>query len=411
MPPAWAPAGAPRRRRRPAVELADIFRAHGSAYRRTHALSRAQRRAMQAIETCRTAALGGHRETCDTCGAERLAYNSCRNRHCPKCQTLAKERWLTARRAELLPVEYFHVVFTLPHALNALAQGNPRVLYTLLFRTVAATLTTFARDPRHLGGELGGTAILHTWGQNLSQHLHLHCVVPRGALNQDGTRWIAAPPGFLFPVRALAQVFRGKSLAALQRAFTTGQLVFAGSVAGLAAPAAFAAWLADLRQHAWVVYAKRPLGGPRQALDYLGRYTHRVALSNDGLVRHADGVVHFRWKDYADGDRGKVMALAADEFIRRFLLHVVPDGFVRIRHFGFLANRTRRAKLARCRALLGSSHSSAEASIESVAALMLRLTGLDVARCPVCPQGRLRVTEILAPTPARPLRVPLLDTS
>jgi hypothetical protein len=411
MPPAWAPAGAPRRRQRPAVELADIFRAHGSAYRRTHALSRAQRRAMRAIETCRTAALGGHRETCDTCGAERLAYNSCRNRHCPKCQTLAKERWLTARRAELLPVEYFHVVFTLPHALNALAQGNPRVLYTLLFRTVAATLTTFARDPRHLGGELGGTAILHTWGQNLSQHLHLHCVVPGGALSQDGTRWIAAPPGFLFPVRALAQVFRGKYLAALQRAFTTGQLVLAGSLAALAEPAAFAAWLVDLRQHAWVVYAKRPFGGPTQVLDYLGRYTHRVALSNERLVRHADGVVHFRWRDYADGDRVKVMALLADEFIRRFLLHVVPDGFVRIRHFGFLANRTRHAKLARCRALLGVSPSPAEAPSESVATIMLRLTGLDIERCPVCAQGRLRVTEILAPAPARTPRVPGLDTS
>src|SRR6266705_6580815 len=384
MPAAWAPNGVPRARRSPAVEVAHIFRTHGAAYRHTHALSRAQRRAMQAIETCRTAALGGHRETCDTCGAERLAYNSCRTRHCPKCQTLAKERWLTARHAELLPVEYFHVVFTLPHALNQLAQGNPRLIYTLLFRTVATTLTTFARDPRHLGGELGGTAILHTWGQNLSQHLHLHCVVPGGALHQDGTRWIAPPPGFLFPVRALAQVFRGKYLAALQRAFTTGQLVFAGSVVGLAEPAAFAAWLADLRQHAWVVYAKRPFGGPRQVLDYLGRYTHRVALSNDRLVRHADGVVHFRWKDYAAGDRVKVMALAADEFIRRFLLHVVPDGFVRIRHFGFLANRTRCAKLTRCRALLGPSPSPADAPTESVAALMLRLTGIDIERCPIC---------------------------
>jgi Putative transposase/Transposase zinc-binding domain len=409
--PARVPARAPRRRPRPAVELADIFRAHGSAYRRTHALSHAQRRAMRAIETCRTAALGGHRETCDTCGAERLAYNSCRNRHCPKCQTLAKEHWLAARRAELLPVEYFHVVFTLPHALNALAQGNPRVLYTLLFRTVAATLTTFACDPRHLGGELGGTAILHTWGQNLSQHLHLHCVVPGGAVSPDGTRWIAAPPGFLFPVRALAQVFRGKYLAALQRAFTKGQLVFAGSIIGLAEPAAFTAWLADLRQHAWVVYAKRPFGGPTQVLDYLGRYTHRVAISNERLVRHADGAVHFRWKDYADGGRAKVMMLAAEEFIRRFLLHVVPSGFVRIRHFGFLANRTRRAKLARCRALLGASPSPAEAPIESVAALMLRLTGLDIERCAVCAQGRLRVTEILAPAPARPLHVPRLDTS
>ena len=410
MPPAWAPDGVPRRRPRPAVELADIFRAHGSAYRRTHALSRAPRRAMRAIETCRTAALGGHRETCDTCGAERLAYNSCRNRHCPKCQTLAKERWLAARRAELLPVEYFHVVFTLPHALNALAQGNPRVLYTLLFRTVAATLTTFARDPRHLGGDLGGTAILHTWGQNLSQHLHLHCVVPGGALSSDGTRWIAAPPGFLFPVRALAQVFRGKYLAALQRAFTTGQLVFAGSVTGLAEPAAFAAWLADLRQHAWVVYAKRPFGGPTQVLEYLGRYTHRVALSNERLVTHSDGVVRFRWKDYADGARVKVMALEADEFIRRFLLHVVPDGFVRIRHFDFLANRTRRAKLARCRALLAPPPAPAAVALESVAALMLRLTGIDIERCPRCHQGRLHVTEILPPSP--PTRgVPLVDTS
>ncbi len=287
MLPAWAPAAAPRARRRPALEVADIFRAHGVAYRHAHGLSRAQRRAMQAIETCRTAVLGGHRQTCDTCGAERIAYNSCRNRHCPKCQTLAKERWLAARRAELLPVEYFHVVFTLPHGLNALAQGNPRVIYSLLFRAAAATLTTFARDPRHLGGDLGGTAILHTWGQNLSQHLHLHCIVTGGALTADGTRWIAAPPGFLFPVRALAKVFRGKYLHALQRAFSTGQLVLTGSLAALADPAAFAAWLQELRQHAWVVYAKRPLAGPTPILEYLGRYTHRVgrALPLEGLRR------------------------------------------------------------------------------------------------------------------------------
>jgi len=409
--PASAPEAAPRARPRPAVEVADIFRAHGAAYRRTHALARAPRRAMQAIETCRTAALGGHRETCDTCGAERIAYNSCRNRHCPKCQTLAKERWLAARRAELLPVEYFHVVFTLPHALNALAQGNPRVIYTLLFRAVAATLTTFGRDPRHLGGDLGGTAILHTWGQNLSQHLHLHCVVAGGALTQDGARWIAAPPGFLFPVRALARVFRGKYLQALHRAFTTGQLLFAGSLASLADPEAFATWLRGLRQHDWVVYAKRPFAGPTQILEYLGRYTHRVAISNERLVSHTDGVVRFRWKDYADGDRVKIMTLAAEEFIRRFLLHVVPGGFVRIRHFGFLANRTRRAKLARCRALLHQPPSPATAAIESAPALMLRLTGIDIERCPLCHQGRLHVTAILAPTPLATPRVPLLDTS
>lgn len=411
MLPAVPPPAVPRARPRPALEVADVFRAHGAAYRQSHGLARAQRRAMQAIETCRTAALGGHRLTCDTCGAERLAYNSCRNRHCPKCQTLAKERWLEARRADLLPVEYFHVVFTLPHPLNALAQGNPRVLYTLLFRAVAATLTTFGRDPRHLGGDVGGTAILHTWGQNLSQHLHLHCVVTGGALSRDGARWIAAPPGFLFPVRALAQVFRGKYLDALRRAFTTGQLVFAGSTAPLADPETFAAWLQELRQPDWVVYAKRPFAGPTQVLEYLGRYTHRVALSNDRLVSLTDGVVQFRWKDYADGDRVKVMPLAAEEFIRRFLLHVVPGGFVRIRHFGFLANRTRRANLARCRALLGQAPPPPAAPTESVPALMLRLTGIDIERCPLCPQGRLRLTAILAPAPPPTPAVPLVDTS
>jgi hypothetical protein len=399
----------PRPRRRGAIELADIFRTHGAAYRQTHSLSRAQRRAMHAIETCRTAALGGHRDTCDACGAVQISYNSCRNRHCPKCQTLAKERWLDARRAELLPIEYFHLVFTVPHALNALAQGNPRVIYSMLFQTVTDTLTTFGRDPRHLGGDLGGTAILHTWGQNLSQHLHLHCVVTGGALAADGPRWIAAPPGFLFPVRALALVFRGKFLDALRRAFTKGTLRFAGSLAALADPTAFTTWLDELRQPDWVVYAKRPFAGPTQVLEYLGRYTHRVALTNERLLSLDDGIVRFRWKDYADGDRAKVMALDADEFTRRFLLHVVPDGFVRIRHFGLLANRTRTAKLARCRELLASAPSVPRA--ESVQALMLRLTGIDIARCPVCQQGRLRLTEILAPMPGFQPLVAIPDTS
>lgn len=401
----------PRAGRGSALELADIFRTHGAAYRQTHTLSRAPRRAMHAIETCRTAALGGHRDTCDTCGAVQLSYNSCRNRHCPKCQTLAKERWLDARRAELLPIEYFHLVFTLPHTLNALAQGNPRVLYSLLFHAVADTLTTFGRDPRHLGGDLGGTAILHTWGQNLSQHLHLHCVVTGGALAADGTRWISAPPGFLFPVRALAIVFRGKFLHALRRAFTKGALRFAGSLASLVDPAAFTTWLDQLRQLDWVVYAKRPFAGPTQVLEYLGRYTHRVALTNDRLLSLADGIVRFRWKDYADGDRVKVMALDADEFIRRFLLHVVPNGFVRIRHFGLLANRTRQAKLARCRELLAPPPAPVGRPTESVQTLMLRLTGIDIARCAVCRQGRLRLTEILPPMPSPPRLVAITDTS
>ena len=398
--------GAARTARR--VELADLVRTHGAAYRQAHRLTRGQHRALRAIAACRTAALGGHTEGCAICGAVRIAYNSCRNRHCPKCQTLAKERWLAARRAELLPVEYFHVVFTLPHALNPLAQGNPRVLYALLFRAAWETLAAFGADPRHLGGELGGLAILHTWGQTLEQHLHLHCVVPGGALTRDGTRWLSAKPGFLFPVCALARVFRGKYLAGLRRAFDRQALRFAGSVAGLADPPAFAAFLATCRVTDWVVYAKPPFAGPAQVLEYLGRYTHRVALSNDRLVSLDAGQVRFRWKDYARGNRVKTMTLPAEEFLRRFLLHILPAGFVRIRHFGFLANRTHTAKLARCRALLAAGPSPVPAAPEPVAALMRRLTGVDIEQCPMCHTGRLRVVAVFRPGQSP---VPALDTS
>jgi len=346
---------------------------------------------------------------CEHCGALRIAYNSCRNRHCPQCQTLAKERWLAARRADLLPVEYFHVVFTLPHTLNSLAQGNPRVLYALLFSAARETLATFGADPRHLGGEVGGLAILHTWGQTLEQHLHLHCVVPGGALARDRTTWLPAKPGFLFPVRALARVFRGKYLAGLQRAFHRQVLRFAGSVAPLAEPVAFRELLAALRTQDWVVYAKPPFAGPTQVLEYLGRYTHRVAISNDRLVSVDAGQVRFRWKDYAHGNRVKTMTLPAEEFLRRFLLHVLPAGFVRIRHFGFCANRGRTAKLARCRDLLGAVPlPEAPAAPEPVAALMLRLTGLDITRCPVCRAGHLRIVAGFRPGH---LPAPVLDTS
>ncbi|TPW18981.1 MAG: putative transposase, partial [Elusimicrobia bacterium] len=382
-----------------------IVRAHGPAYARTHALSRAQRRALRAIARCRTAALGGHRAVCAACGAERITYNSCRNRHCPKCQRVATERWLAARRREVLPIPYFHVVFTLPHALNPLAQSHPRLIYRLLFQAAASTLTRFGRDPRHLGGEVGVTAVLHTWGQTLSQHIHVHCVVTGGALAADGARWIPARPGFLFPVRALAKLFRGRFLAGLRRAFERGELHLAGSLAPLTDPAPFAAWLAELRAHAWVVYCKPPFAGPEHVLAYLGRYTHRVAISNDRLVALGEGRVRFRWRDYADGDRLKVMELDAEEFLRRFLLHVVPDGFVRIRHFGLLANRHRAAKLAQCRTLLAQPPPPAPAPPESVRALMLRVTGLDIQRCPVCQQGQLRQVERLAPAP------PAWDTS
>ncbi len=399
------PSGATAARRADRLELADVFRAHGARYRQTHVLARVQRAAMRAIEACRTAILGGHRETCDRCGVVRVSYNSCRNRHCPKCQTLTKERWLAARRAELLPIPYFHVVFTLPHALNALAQGNPRVLYTLLFRAAADTLLTFGRDPRHLGGTLGVTAILHTWGQNLSQHLHLHCLVTGGALSADRSRWIAGRASFLFPVRALSTVFRAKYLAGLQHAFDTSQLTFAGSTTELADRRLFTVFLHQLRAVKWIVYAKRPFAGPEYVLEYLGRYTHRVALSNDRLVEHADGRVRFRWKDYADHDRVKILTLEVDEFIRRFLLHILPSRFMRIRHFGLLANRTRHRQLARARQLLGAPPVE-PAHPESVLVLMQRLTGIDVSRCPVCGDGRMHRTAVLAPT-----RLPPPDTS
>ncbi len=321
------------------LTLADIVRAHGDAYRRTHRLARVQAVALRAIAACRTALLGGRRETCDHCGATRLLFNSCRNRHCPTCQSQASARWLEARRADLLPIPYFHVVFTLPHALNALAQGNPRVVYTLLFRAAADTLLAFGRDPRGFGGTIGVTALLHTWSQTLTQHLHVHCLVTGGALSRDRTRWIRGRSTFLFPVKALSVVFRAKYLDALAQAFAHDDLTFAAGTAPLAEPAGFAALITTLKATPWVVYAKRPFGGPNQVLQYLGRYTHRIAISNARLISLTNGIIQFRWKDYADHGRTKTMALGVEEFLRRFLLHVLPRGFVRIRHFGLLANR------------------------------------------------------------------------
>ena len=379
---------------RPRLALADIVRAHGDPHRRTHRLAKVQHAALRAIAACRTAFLGGHRETCDRCGAVRITYNSCRNRHCPTCQTLTKERRLAARRADLLPIPYFHVVFTFPHDLNALAQGNPRVVYALLFRAAADTLLTFGRDPRHLGGTIGITAILHTWGQNLSQHLHLHCLVTGGALAAEGARWITGRSSFLFPVRALSIVFRAKYLAALRSVCDAGQLTFGSGTADLADRHTFIGFLGRLRAIDWIVYAKRPFAGPEQVLNDLGRCTHRVAPSNDRLVDHGDSHVCFRWTDYADHDRVKILTLETDEFLRRFLLHIVPRGFLRIRHFGLLANRTRRAALTRCRALLDQPPME-DAQPESIAVLMHRLTGTDWARCPVCGDGRMQISALV----------------
>ena len=390
---------------RPKLEVADVFRRYGAAYRQQHAgsLSRGQRRVMSAIELCRTAALGGHLEQCDCCGHPRPAYHSCRNRHCPKCQSLARAQWLEDRQAELLPVEYFHVVFTVPEEIAALAYQNKEVVYGILFRATAETLRTLAADPQHLGAEIGFFAVLHSWGQNLLHHPHLHCVVPGGGLAPDGKRWIACRPGFFLPVNVLSCLFRRLFLDYLQAAFEQGQRHFFSSLERLRDPHAFAHYLAPLRQIDWVVHAKPPFGGPEQVLNYLGRYTHRVAISNNRLLDIEDGQITFRWKDYRHNDRPRVMTLEADEFIRRFLLHVLPDGFQRIRHYGFLAHRYRKAKLALCRQLLGVALTAVVKRQDQpdYRDLYEKLTGRSLRECPVCHAGHMVVIASL-PASGRP---------
>jgi hypothetical protein len=341
---------------RPTFEVADIIRASGSSFLERHSshLAYQHRKVMDAIVRCRTAALGGHRDQCLRCGHQAISYNSCRNRHCPKCQGNVRAKWLAARSAELLPVSYFHVVFTLPHELSALVLQNKRLLYDLLFRTSAATLLEVARNPKHLGADIGLLSVLHTWGQNLQHHPHVHCVVPAGGLALDGSRWIASSPRFFLPIRVLSRVFRGKFTAGLKQLLLQGKLQFHGSLQQLASPERFRHFLRQLYSNHWVIYAKPPFGGAEHVLHYLARYTHRVAISNHRLVAFKEDRVSFRWKDYACSGKHKIMTLSADEFLRRFLIHVLPKGLVRIRHFGLFANRRRAASLLRCRALLGT---------------------------------------------------------
>ncbi len=384
------------------LEVADVFRRHGPEWRAAQAghLDRMQRRVMGAIETCRTATLGGHVRRCADCGHAEIAYNSCRNRHCPKCQGQARATWVAARREELLPVPYFHVVFTLPAPVGAIAFQNKATVYAILFRAAAETLRVIAADPRHLGAEIGGVAVLHSWGQALQHHPHVHCIVPGGGLSPDGTRWVACPPGFFLSVKVLGRLFRRLFIERLAEAFATGRLRFSGDLAPLAEADAFAAHCARLRRIDWVVYAKRPFGGPEQVLAYLGRYTHRVAIANSRLVAMTGDAVSFRWKDYRDG-RHKIMTLDAGEFMRRFLLHVLPPGFHRIRHFGFMANGHRAARLALCRRLLaapavaaGRADGADTATAPSAATAASRL--LEV--CPCC--GSLHV--VRTPLPRAP---------
>ena len=340
---------------RPPLEVADIIRQAGKSFIEKNRgwLTWLHLKVLRAIERCRTAALGGHLDQCSQCGHRAISYNSCRNRHCPKCQTNARNQWLAKRSAELLPVRYFHVVFTLPHELAALALQNKRLVYALLFRASAETLLEVAADPRHLGAQIGFMSVLHTWGQNLLHHPHVHCVIPAGGLAFDRSAWIPSTSKFFLPVKVLSRVFRGKFDAGLKRAFRRGKLSFDGNLSHLSEAKNFRSFRRQLFRHDWVVYAKRPFGGPEHVLHYLARYTHRVAISNHRLVSFEDGRVTFRWKDYAHGGKKREMTISADEFLRRFLLHVLPCGFVRIRHFGFLTNRHRSESVALCRRLVG----------------------------------------------------------
>ncbi len=375
-------------------ELADVLHHYGDAYQRTHRLSSAQRKAMWAIEHCRTAALGGHREWCKACGFERYTYHSCRNRHCPKCQTMATAAWVEARQQELLPVPYFHNVFTLPHELNALikySERNQRALLGLLFESASQTLLEFGRN--EFGGTVGFTLVLHTWDQQLRAHFHLHCLIASGALSKDGSRWIAGGRKFLFPVRALSKMFRGKYLDGLADLLEEGDLDLPSELAELANPDGRRRWLRRCRKTSWVVYSQAPFAGPRKLVDYLGRYTHRVAIGNERLVHCENGEVAFRYRDRRDGDRVKQKVLPAEEFLHRFLQHVLPDNFQRVRHYGLLANCVKRTKLARCRELLGChAPPVADSEPRTAAEWMFHLLGIDINRCPCCGEQLCRTS-------------------
>jgi predicted Zn-ribbon and HTH transcriptional regulator len=372
---------------RPPWEVADIIRRADSRVNSRHRdyLTWPQVKVLNAIERCRTAALGGHRDRCTRCGYEAISYNSCRNRHCPKCQTNAREKWLAARQQELLPVSYYHLVFSVPHTLVPLIWQNKKLLFKLLFEASAATLLEIAADPKHLGADIGFLTVLHTWGQTLQRHPHVHCVVPGGGLSSDHRQWIRSPPNFFLPVKVLSRVFRGKFVAGLKRLFRQRKLAFYGTCLPLANEKAFYAFLRTLFREDWVVYAKRPFGGPEHVLHYLARYTHRVAISNHRIVDVTDTHVTFRWKDYAHHNKRRTMTLSQEEFLRRFLEHVLPKGFPRIRYFGFLANRRRGEILPLCRSLL-----AAAPPVETA-----RMTVPTQLWCCPCCQGPMQIVEVL----------------
>jgi hypothetical protein len=391
-------------------EVADIFHEFGESHRNKNSLPLTNLKVMHAIEVCRTLYLGGHVRKCDTCGFQQHAYNSCRNRHCPKCQTLTKARWVEDRKAELLPVPYFHNVFTLPHELNPIALCNKKMIYSILFKAVSETLIQFGRN--NLGGTPGFTAILHTWDQRLLDHLHLHCVIAGGVISADKTRWIQTKPNYLFNVEALSLVFRGKFIEYLEKGYAKGKLNFPGNTAKYAVAEGFSGLIKRLRSKEWVVFSKKPFAGPQAVLQYIGRYTHRVAISNNRIVDVLDGKVTFTYRDRKNNNTLRIKTLDAEEFIRRFLLHVLPEGFMKIRHFGFLSNRRKKENDQLCRELIGDP--LPERAKKTAGELMLELTGIDIARCPCCREGTMTIIMEM-PYPSRRLSVrpctALMDSS
>ena len=379
------------------VEVADIFGKHGHAYRVSREMPLSHIRTMRAIQRCRTAELGGHMDECDSCGHIRISYNSCRNRHCPKCQFLKKEKWLEQRKEDLLPVPYFHVVFTIPAKLNPLVLRNKRVLYNILFRSVSETLSELAGDPKHLGGQIGFICILHTWGQNLMDHAHIHCIVTGGGLSYDEKRWLPCRKGFFIPVKVLSRLFRGKVLDYLKKSWESEEVKFSGSISYLQNPDQFTTFLKDLYKMEWVVYSKPPFKNTETLVDYLGRYTHRIAIGNHRILKMEYGKVFFAWRDYADGNKKKIMTLEASEFIRRFLLHVLPEKFVKVRYYGLLANRKSNTMLSQCRKLLDTVQTSNKNVNETWQEFLKRVCGMDLITCPFCKNGRMIRKEVIQP--------------
>lgn len=390
--------GAPHKQKEKSrFEVADIFREYGESYRSKHTVPPPHLKIMSAIEVCRTKYLGGHLDKCDSCGFEQNAYNSCRNRHCPKCQTLTKERWLEDRKSELLPVGYFHEVFTLPHELNPLILHNKEVIYGLLFKAVSETLLEFGVNPKHLGGKTGFLCILHTWDQKMLCHIHLHIVIPAGAVSFDETRWIHPREDYLFPVKALSKKFRGKFLDFLKNEFKEGKLVFPEKTDHPGMSKGFSGLINRLWKKDWVVYSRKPFAGPEKVLEYLGRYTHKVAISNHRIVSVDKSKVTFTYRDRRDSDKVKKTTITAEKFISRFLLHVLPKGFMKIRYFGFLSNRDKKANVNLCKVLLGHPPELMEKTKKSINEIMMELTGTDISLCPSCKKGTMRITEVLLP--------------